>query len=353
MVLGVQSVSAVVEDPLRRHCPAQYHRRLVGGDVLQCVSRAVHLRTGHQCGEAELQLPDHRNVLDVRAVLPLLLRLLHGIPDKIPEPVLLGATPPDKSAQLVVLRHNPLSIDGTNVSELSRDDPHGQSHYKDAHLRDVLHADHGSYGRASDHLERVQYLLSHADGRAVLGHLVSRVGFVFVRVLIENASSHYHRYSLGSRALNVLGIDQFMIDDQISTELIEEGKELIGREKRKRQRAEEALQRRANLTSTQMEDFAGIPEGSSGLRMGSGLASVGGLSAGSVGGGVGRGPLTPRDGLLRDGDSFDYSTRNVDLNRSLSDEINIRFGPSTDPGRSNADEEDSHYQKRRNLFDDV
>lgn len=65
--------------------------------------------------------------------------------------------------------------------------------------------------------------------------------------------------------------------------------------------------------------------------------------------------MTPRDGLLRDGESFDYATRNVDLNRSLSDEINIRFGPSTDPGRGNVDEDgyEDHYQKRRNLFDDV
>lgn len=151
---------------------------------------------------------------------------------------------------------------------------------------------------------------------------------------------------MGSRALNVLGIDQFMIDDQISTELIEEGKELIGREKRKRQRAEEALQRRANLTSTQMDDFAGISEGprlSSGV---SGLTSSGVSSSG-------RSTLTPRDGLLREGDSLDYLTRSVD--RSLSDEINIRFGPSTDPGRSSLDDDgfDNHYQKRRNLFDDV
>lgn len=157
----------------------------------------------------------------------------------------------------------------------------------------------------------------------------------------------------------MLGIDQFMIDDQISTELIEEGKELIGREKRKRQRAEEALQRRANLTSTQLEDFGGISGG------GITSSSAGGYRPGSVSGGVsglsgtssatGRVPLTPRDGLLRDGESFDYATRNVDLNRSLSDEINIRFGPSTDPGRGNVDDDgyEDHYQKRRNLFDDV
>lgn len=164
-----------------------------------------------------------------------------------------------------------------------------------------------------------------------------------------------HRYSLGSRALNVLGIDQFMIDDQISTELIEEGKELIGREKRKRQRAEEALQRRANLTSTQLEDFGGIPGGGV-YGGGAGGSRPGSTSGVGVAGLSGRVGLTPRDGLLREGESFDYSTnRNVDLNRSLSDEINIRFGPSTDPGRANMDEDgyEDHYQKRRNLFDDV
>lgn len=155
----------------------------------------------------------------------------------------------------------------------------------------------------------------------------------------------------------MLGIDQFMINDEISTELIEEGKELIGREKRKRQRAEEALQRRANLTSTQLEDFGGMP-GIGGNSSGSGGIGAGGYRPGSTGGvsglsGVGRVPLSPRDGLLREADSFDYATRTVDLNRSLSDEINIRFGPSTDPGRANAEEDEDHYQKRRNLFDDV
>lgn len=153
----------------------------------------------------------------------------------------------------------------------------------------------------------------------------------------------------------MLGIEQFMVDEQISTELIDEGKELIGREKRKRQRADEALQRRANLTSTQFDDFGGGPQlGGSALGGGGGYRPGSGVSGQSAAP-SGRSLVTPRDGLLREGESFDYSTRTVDLNRSLSDEINIRFGPSTDPGRSQVDEDgyEDHYQKRRNLFDDV
>lgn len=141
----------------------------------------------------------------------------------------------------------------------------------------------------------------------------------------------------------MLGFDQFMIDQQISTELIVEGKELIAREKRKRQRAEEAIQRRSNFSSTQMNDFPMGPTTT-------GSAIVQGA----------RPRVGPGDGLLKESaDNFDYATRGTDLNRSLSDEINARFGSSTQisykPHKSNDDDfdEPGPYQNRKNLFEDV
>ncbi|KAK0167035.1 hypothetical protein PV327_004483 [Microctonus hyperodae] len=51
-------------------------------------------------------------------------------------------------------------------------------------------------------------------------------------------------FSVGSRLLSVLGFQQFLGDDELTTDLVDEGKELIQRERRKRQRAEESITRR-------------------------------------------------------------------------------------------------------------
>ncbi|XP_075344658.1 G-protein coupled receptor-associated protein LMBRD2 isoform X2 [Mycteria americana] len=51
-------------------------------------------------------------------------------------------------------------------------------------------------------------------------------------------------FSLGTRCLNLLGFQQFMGDSEMTSDLIDEGKELIRREKRKRQRQEEGENRR-------------------------------------------------------------------------------------------------------------
>ncbi|XP_053651457.1 LMBR1 domain-containing protein 2 homolog isoform X3 [Cherax quadricarinatus] len=55
-------------------------------------------------------------------------------------------------------------------------------------------------------------------------------------------------YSLGSRLLSALGFQQFMCDDDLTTDLIEEGKTLISRESRRRQRMEDNAARRKNFT---------------------------------------------------------------------------------------------------------
>lgn len=130
-------------------------------------------------------------------------------------------------------------------------------------------------------------------------------------------------FSLGSRVLNVMGFQQFLQNENIAIELVQEGKDLIAREKRRRQRAEDARTRRRDLTSVTNEYIAKY-------RNLSGTAQVGAI-----------GPIrTSTDGLLCDGDRIGYETVSSPLNtrispigvpRSLSEEINERFGVSTHP----------------------
>ncbi|CDQ75862.1 unnamed protein product [Oncorhynchus mykiss] len=54
----------------------------------------------------------------------------------------------------------------------------------------------------------------------------------------------YDPFSLGTRCLNLLGFQQFVGDNEMTSDLIDEGKELIRREKRKRQRTEDGENRR-------------------------------------------------------------------------------------------------------------
>ncbi|XP_035382396.1 G-protein coupled receptor-associated protein LMBRD2a isoform X1 [Electrophorus electricus] len=51
-------------------------------------------------------------------------------------------------------------------------------------------------------------------------------------------------FSLGTRCLNLLGFQQFMGESDLTSDLVDEGKELIRRERRKRQRGEESESRR-------------------------------------------------------------------------------------------------------------
>uniref|UniRef100_A0A8C2GGT3 LMBR1 domain containing 2b n=1 Tax=Cyprinus carpio TaxID=7962 RepID=A0A8C2GGT3_CYPCA len=51
-------------------------------------------------------------------------------------------------------------------------------------------------------------------------------------------------FSLGARCLNLLGFQQFMGDNEMTSDLIDEGKELLQRERRKRQRIEDGENRR-------------------------------------------------------------------------------------------------------------
>lgn len=155
-------------------------------------------------------------------------------------------------------------------------------------------------------------------------------------------------FSLGSRALSALGFQQFLQNETIATELVQEGKDLIAREKRRRQRAEDAMARRRDFNRTD----SGDPNGGS-----SSIGKYRNLRSGT-------GSLTPSDGLLRDGEQqMGYATgnRQPDLTRSLSDEINDRFGVSTHVQigfKGTSDLDDFEDERRigpppRGIFDDV
>ncbi|KAK6494369.1 G-protein coupled receptor-associated protein LMBRD2B [Huso huso] len=65
-------------------------------------------------------------------------------------------------------------------------------------------------------------------------------------------------FSLGTRCLNLLGFQQFVGDNDMTSDLIDEGKELIRREKRKRQRVEDGENRRREWKErygNQREDY--------------------------------------------------------------------------------------------------
>ncbi|VEN38005.1 unnamed protein product [Callosobruchus maculatus] len=82
-------------------------------------------------------------------------------------------------------------------------------------------------------------IMGHMDVIAIISH-----GFniYFPMAILLFCLATY--FSLGSRFLSMLGFHQFIGDDEMTTDLVEEGRELIKREKRKRQRAEETYNRR-------------------------------------------------------------------------------------------------------------
>jgi len=97
---------------------------------------------------------------------------------------------------------------------------------------------------------------SHIISKQILEtHYTQMMGHMDVIKIISNGFNVYFPmaimffcvatyFSLGSRILSVIGFHQFISDDEITTDLVNEGRELIKREKRRRQRAQEALNRK-------------------------------------------------------------------------------------------------------------
>jgi hypothetical protein len=51
-------------------------------------------------------------------------------------------------------------------------------------------------------------------------------------------------FKVGARFLSMLGFQQFLVEDEVTADLVSEGQQLISREKRRRQRTEESAERR-------------------------------------------------------------------------------------------------------------
>lgn len=117
-----------------------------------------------------------------------------------------------------------------------------------------------------------------------------------------------------------------MANDEISSELVQEGRDLMVREKRKRQRNESASRRR-DFT---LRDVATAPS----------------LTTG------GRGLLRENSGNVGYNTNGNGEDLSPDYGRSLTQEIQARFGMSTDVNfRPDYDEQNS--SRPRNIFDDV
>lgn len=179
-------------------------------------------------------------------------------------------------------------------------------------------------------------VMGHMD---VIGIISDGFNIYFPMVMLAFCLATW--FSLGSRALNALGFQQFMLNETIAAELVQEGRDLIGRERRKKQRAEEARVRRRDSFRNAANTSGNLSTKYRSVRTD---------------------PTGPADGLLRDVEPFDYSTNN-DFQRSLSQEINERFGSSTEVqiGFRGYDESDSDGSNNvrvsgkppRGLFDDV
>ncbi|XP_049865696.1 LMBR1 domain-containing protein 2 homolog isoform X2 [Pectinophora gossypiella] len=96
--------------------------------------------------------------------------------------------------------------------------------------------------------ERVQetfytQVMGHMD---VLGIIAEGFNIYFPMLVVLLCAATY--LSLGSRLLSMCGFHQFVGDDELTTDLVDEGREIVKREKRKRQRAEETMTRRRDFS---------------------------------------------------------------------------------------------------------
>ncbi|XP_053602977.1 LMBR1 domain-containing protein 2 homolog isoform X2 [Plodia interpunctella] len=95
-------------------------------------------------------------------------------------------------------------------------------------------------------------IMGHMD---VLGIIAEGFNIYFPMLVVVLCLATW--FSLGSRLLSFCGFQQFVGDDELTTDLVDEGREIVKREKRKRQRIEEAINRRRDHS----ERYAGYLAG--------------------------------------------------------------------------------------------
>ncbi|KAL4706892.1 hypothetical protein ACJJTC_012351 [Scirpophaga incertulas] len=88
------------------------------------------------------------------------------------------------------------------------------------------------------------HIMGHME---VLGIIAGGFNIYFPMLVVVLCAATY--WALGSRALSLCGFQQFVGDDELTGDLVDEGREIAKREKRKRQRAEESVSRRREYSS--------------------------------------------------------------------------------------------------------
>lgn len=86
-------------------------------------------------------------------------------------------------------------------------------------------------------------IMGHMD---LLGIIAEGFNIYFPMLVVLLCLATY--LSLGSRLLSLCGFQQFVGDDDLTTDLVDEGREIVKREKRRRQRAEESINRRRDFS---------------------------------------------------------------------------------------------------------
>lgn len=90
---------------------------------------------------------------------------------------------------------------------------------------------------AVSHQNRIQTSYTSIMGSMTLLSFISHGFYIYYPMLILFLCFATY-FNLGSRCLNVLGFHQYITDDEITSDLVDEGKEIIRREKRKKMKTE-------------------------------------------------------------------------------------------------------------------
>ncbi|XP_063066309.1 G-protein coupled receptor-associated protein LMBRD2B [Engraulis encrasicolus] len=96
---------------------------------------------------------------------------------------------------------------------------------------------------AISHKDREQTAYTSIMGSMKVLSIIANGFYIYYPMLIVILCIATY-FSLGTRCLNLLGFQQFMGDNELTSDLIDEGKELLKRERRKRQRIEDGENRR-------------------------------------------------------------------------------------------------------------
>ncbi|XP_037634690.1 G-protein coupled receptor-associated protein LMBRD2B-like [Sebastes umbrosus] len=96
---------------------------------------------------------------------------------------------------------------------------------------------------AISHQDRIQTSYTSIMGSMNVLYFISDGFYIYYPMLVLLLCFATF-YSLGSRCLNLFGFHQYITDDHLTSDLVDEGRELIRRERRKRQKAEDGENRR-------------------------------------------------------------------------------------------------------------